>query len=235
MLFVCVGLALGLTGCGKAPAPKRAIPVAPREDGGSSGAGTGRRQEKGFVFPRDEGGKQLAEILPPRARIAPWREKHAEPKYPATPPALERPELWIPLDFQHDGLVRMPAAPAAKSPQPPLPPDEDPLLRYSSSVAPPRRQLLPAGPRVRLPALNLPPLGTALAEPVLDLTSLVDPTTLFSTTQALKTQPPARLDPVPFQRRNLPDPFTNSQAEQLGKVLPENTSPQSPGMNPARP
>src|SRR5207237_9578880 len=114
-------------------------------------------------------GKLVAEALRPSdtAGALPWLGYEGQRRRPG-PRFLEQPDLPLPPD---PGVL--PRAPAVATRQPvrprPLPADP-PLARNRRAPVPPRREQLPSGPLVRLPApdvnqpVPLPVLARALPD-----------------------------------------------------------------------
>jgi hypothetical protein len=156
----------------------------------------------------------LAEILLPGGGKA--NGSGPVPMLPArkTPTQIERPVL--PLT---SGQVLPPAPPKpdARIVRPRILPEELPLVRNFSQPAVPEATTMPTEALVRLwswdvnEPLPLPILGTGHR----DRASLDDPSLTASVAATLAKHHPERIQPVPFQAVNLPDPFEHTHAIRL--------------------
>jgi hypothetical protein len=246
-----VRLYLVLAGCGMvilAGCGKRVTSVEAQEQAAEAQQGASAEQiSKGaapksapsdasgpFRFPRDSGGKLLAELLPTPERLPPFEKLSSlEPRSFAVPDKIGKPEVDL---LPNEGsLPRAAAGPDSRPVQPRLLADDAPLTRNSFDLAAPDQAYLPARTGVRVPSpdvnktLDVP----ILAQEVPDRASLDDPTTEASTALSLAAVMPQRATQAPFQRVNLPDPFENSQAVKLRQFPDEDKAP--PGIAPAPP
>jgi hypothetical protein len=229
--FLAIAAAVGLTSCGRSPAPPAAVatpvvavidpsdsmkpnepPAAkaePLADGGS------------FPFPDDTGGKALAKSLAPAA----------PPRMPAGVPVVPR-ERKLPAFLDAPGPVlpdaansppRLALAPIKDVRPLPLPDRVPPDL---GGVVPdlPARPEVPTGSLVRIPARDvsqpaeLPPLSP---KPVADRAPLTDPTAEFTAASVISPGLPLRTAPAGFVRLNLPDPFENAGAAKVRTPVTE--------------
>ena len=232
-IYLLLGcLVLGLAGCSKRSSSLSLRSQAAANsvtEGGSAEAAA--EPDEGFAFPKDQGGQLLAELLTPAGSTAPARAPRSKPLHWQAAAVVERPELRLPLTSTPAGLPQAALTPAARPVRPRLLPDDPPWSRSSLDPASlPERQDLPAGPRVRLPGLDVeqPVTVPILANPVVDKASLDDPTASFSATAAMVSQLLER-SAVPFVRFTLPDPFEHSQTVRLRTPPPEEQTPSSPG------
>jgi hypothetical protein len=185
---------------------------------------TSERDGSSFAFPADKGGKLLARELPPPQQV-PSPEVPVRPRsLPTFPRGFDRPDLPLPPSLSD--MPRPPAGTASvvKRPQQVL---DEPFPTGHDSLTPPETPLLPAGAGVRLPSpdATLPVPLPLLAQPQTDRASLDDPTVEASLLAALSEVPPLRVNPAPFQRLALPDPFEHRETVRLRVPLAEETSP----------
>jgi hypothetical protein len=177
-----------------------------------------------FTFPADKGGKLLAKELPPPQQV-PSPEQPTRPRsLPTFPRGFDRLELPLP-----PSLSDMPQPPARtasvmKRPQQIL---DEPFPTGHDSLTPPEMLPLPAGAGVRLPSPDVtqPVSLPILAQAQTDRASLDDPTVEASLLAALSELPPLRLNPAPFVRLALPDPFEHRETVRLRVPLAEETTP----------
>ncbi len=241
--FVAVGCcAAGLSGCARDSA---AINRAVRDETEAHTVAVARAENaraeappargEPFRFPADRGGQLLGQLLTPPAR---WDADAAAPltkrELPAAP-GVGRPEL--PLADNQAGLPRPPLAVKAPPVRPHAPPEATPFTGYAAVPVAPSAHFFAAGAPIRLasPDVNTPPPLPALGHATADRVPLEDPTTDDSLRAALSARTPARAEPAPFARYNLPDPFENAQAIRLKTLPPEESHPSSSTPRPPQP
>jgi hypothetical protein len=188
---------------------------------------------EGFEFPKDKGGQELAKSLPAGVGVTLLPDSPARPR-PHTPPR-SLTDLSLPLSPVEVGPAR---PPAVKSPPPPRPgkvKEDAPLIGYLGSPQTPVADPLPTGALARAPSPDVaaPPAPPVLGQPTSDRAPLDAPTAEASREAALAAQPPARTNPTPFQKNNLPDPFENRQTGRLRTPPPEDPTPTA--SRPAKP
>jgi hypothetical protein len=172
-----------------------------------------------FAFPEDQGGKLLADLLPPPHRDPPRSMKGSPRSRHAAPPrALEHPELAPALGLPPLPRARVGPGPAMSRPRPLL---DEALPIETGLRALPEQPNVSGGPGIRLPSPDVSePIPLPLfAQPQPDRAPLEDPSTEASTAAALAEGPPARSTPVPFLRLSLPDPFEHRAAVRLPAAL----------------
>jgi len=184
-----------------------------------------RGADEEFRFPDDLGGRWLAKLLPPPAQMPLPPEAPSGPRRWLAPAALEKPDL--PLPPQQASPARLPVAWTAAVLSPRPLPEETGLTGQKSDPEPPKGQELPAGPRVRLPVVdvNQPVPLPVLAQPLPDRAPLDDPTSEVSLAGALKAAPPVRNLPASFLRLVLPDPYEHRNAVRTRTPLAEEPTP----------
>lgn len=173
--------------------------------------------------------KLLAEQLAPGGTR--WTQPLSGPRQPPPPQNLERTE--VPPPKVAADTQRLGAVPVQKGPRPHPLPEGLPLTYHQRDPAVPQVILLPIGPRVQVAArdVNEPlPLPRLAIRPV-DSTPMDDPTSAASTAAALQASPPQRINPAPFVRLMLPDPFEHRGT--LGFPRPD-TDSQPPAPAPVR-
>jgi hypothetical protein len=227
-LMVSGLLGLGLLGSNRWPGFDQAKDPSAEEGGGETNGA-------GFSFPADRGGKLLSQLLPPSEKEV------GRPLVPASEPrrfpdldSRKRPEA--PLTPPQPELPRALALPPARPVRPRTLPEEAPLARTWSALAPPENPRLPASTGVRLPSPNpdQPAPVPVLAQPRSDRGFVNHPTADFSTTMALTAPLPERTRPVPFVRLVLADPFEHYQTVQLKTPPPEEQIPSAVTRLPGR-
>jgi hypothetical protein len=141
---------------------------------------------------------------PARMTTQPLRLPEAPlPKANPAPPALPRPAAKV------------------SSPRPPR--EDSPLAHSFGQPEPPQVMQLPSEPLVRLwqpdvqEPVPLPILGTA----VRDRASLADPSLEASVAATQRPVAVSRVQPVPFQPMNLPNPFEHAEAVRLQRTFEE--------------
>jgi hypothetical protein len=211
---ICVPLALSAA-CGR----RSAAIVSPGADLASAvdaapqviapdqqAAREGGESNSGFRFPPDRGGKFLEEILAPPPKLPPPDAGSAAPSrlrsasldldaraLPLPPVEAERPR---PAQRRNAGSAR----PTALAEEVPL--DVGGVARSQLPDFPAQKRARIPSPDVNEP-IALPRLG--LRQP--DGMPGEDPTAEFSLQAALAAPWPARTQPAPFTRTNLPDPY----------------------------
>ena len=220
--FLLIAAVLGLTSCGRSPAPQATIavdepsdsmkvaepvqPVAkndPPPDGGT------------FVFPDDAGGKALAKTLPPSVPPTMPISTPLTPRERKLPEFLNAPTP--PLPDAASSPPRLALAPRREPRPVPLPDRVPPDL---GGVIPdlPVRPEVPTGSLTRTAGRDLsqpaelPPLSP---KPVADRAPLADPTIEFTAASVINPTLPLRTEPTGFVRINLPDPFENVDAAKV--------------------
>lgn len=220
--FLQIAAVVGLTSCGRSPAPpatividepsdsmKVAEPVQPaaKNDPPADG-GT-------FAFPDDAGGKALAKTLPPSAAAPMPASVPVTPRERRLPAFLEAPTP--PLPAAASSPPRLALAPLTPSRPVPLP-DRVPLDLGGVIPDLPARREVPTGPLTRTEGRDmskpaeLPPLSP---KPVADRASLADPTGEFTAASVVSPTLPLRTVPTGFVRINLPDPFENADSAKV--------------------
>jgi hypothetical protein len=159
-----------------------------------------------------------------------------EPQVMPPSAAVERPTPPLP-----PAAVNPPHLPPSKAPPAARPaplPEESPLLSSRIASVPPQiHQHFPASERVRTPApdpnqtVALPILGQATP----DRASLDDPTADLSLATVLAAPMPARSNPAPFLRLNLPDPYEHRRAARIGSLPADEPMMPSVVSKPPRP
>jgi len=167
--------------------------------------------------------QRLIELLAPGAK-APIAAIPSGLPPRAAPRSLENPDA--PLKSTE---FPPPAPPkvAGKPVQPRVLPEETPLVRNFNQPEAPQVVALPTAPLLRLwsPDVNEPLPLPILGNHVRDRASLADPSLEASVAATQAKLNPARIDPVPFQPQNLPDPFEHHQAVRLRNPLDESSQP----------
>lgn len=181
--------------------------------------------KEGFEFPKDKGGQELAKLLPAGVGVTLPPEPLSAPQPRTAPHALT--DLSLPLSRAEVGPAQLPSA---KSPPPPRPgrvKEDVPFIGYLGSPQTPVSEPLPTGVLVRVPSpdVTAPLAPPVLGQPTIDRAPLDDPTTEASREAALAAQLPARVNPVPFQKNSLPDPFENRQTGCVRTPPPEDPAP----------
>lgn len=181
------------------------------------------------AFPENAEGKLLIEQLKPREIGVPTRHSRANPLSVAPPRRVVQPEP--PLPPSRSELPRGALARADKPVRPQLLPGDPPLAREQIKPALPEKIFLIAGPPVRLRSEDverMQPLPFLSDRPAADRASSADPTANFSKARALTTKAPARAEPAPFLRIDLPDPFRDRIEVRLLVPPMDSSSPSSP-------
>jgi hypothetical protein len=239
-------LAAGLAGCGKrvsftsdAEGGVEASAEGGQAEGGKPGraGGGGSGAGGGFRFPAGPGGKQLADLLTPSEKISPPSDRSTPgPLRFSPPPTLEKMEPPLPPNMAD--VPRLPLEPLSPPLRPRLLPEEPPLYRVRLEAAGPQRLGLPAGILVRVPSpdVDRPVPLPVLAQESPDRAPLDDPTGEASVALALEALIPQRVNPAPFLRLTLPDPFEHSEVVRLRTPPPEAPTPpgEPPKLLPAR-
>ncbi len=193
---------------------------------GSGPQVTTETAKEGFPFPKDRGGKLLADLLPPSEQLPSLPSDHPSgPRRFAPPPTLERTEL--PLPPSQAVLPRPRGGMTLHSSRPPALREELPLADYRGEPLPPQRPQLAAGPRFRewSPDLSQPLPLPVLGRKQLELAPVDDLTAEVSLAAALTTLALQRGKPAPFLRLTLPDPFEHRHAVGFRKELTEQPTP----------
>jgi hypothetical protein len=240
LLLSLAGLLLALGGCSRS-----AVVVAPAvvaEQPARPPAPEGPQEESkpeppaadGFPFPNDEGGDLLGKLLTPSAGPAPGEEGDGPRRF-ARPPAARTPEP--PLPPTEADVVRLPVDRPATAPRPGPVPEGPPLADFRDTVPPPEPGRLAVGKRMRVPSedMNRPVPLPLLGRPAPDRAPLDDPTADASLAAALAAPVPERTTPAPFVKRTLPDPFENRLAIRLPARPPEEAVPVAAAPRPPKP
>jgi hypothetical protein len=196
--------------------PERSPPLPSKEpDGGELS-----------VFASDFGSKLLAERLPPTESLPGLAsDKKSERLHFPTPDSLNGLKLRVPPSQALMPSSRL-ALPPAKVHGQPLP-EGVPLAYNRAEPLIPERAQLPAGELVHVASVDLSaPLPLPImASPVSEPLTSDDATNEFSLSAALAATPPARLNPAPFLRLSIPDPYEHHAAARLARSLPELWAP----------
>jgi hypothetical protein len=179
---------------------------------------------EGFRFPDDRGGALLAKVLPPSLERSALDERRAAPKRKPAPPSLEAPLAALP-----PAVVELPRA-ALDLKRPPLRPRlvQEETLGAGPEPVLPQGQTFATGTRLRLPSVDVnvpPPLPALTQGPVPDRASLDDPTADAAGAAVLAAPLPERINPAPFQRLAVPDPYENRRVLQVEAMPPERNDP----------
>jgi hypothetical protein len=190
--------------------------------GSASASDTETKKDEGFRFPGDQGGQLLSKLLAPSA---PPPDDRSKKQPTAGPGAIEHPRLPPPQIVAN--MPRIPDEPSSRKLQPGSVPEEFPLSDYHGTPRPPHGQFLPAGELIRLATIdvNLAIPLPVLARPVANRASLDDPSLDTSKEAALSATMPARTQPAPYFRADLPNPFEFREAIQSKTILEENPMP----------
>ncbi len=232
LLLSAAGLVAASAGCGRRVASPTQVAVA--ETDSDPAAHSAAEDGPPFHFPNDAGGALLAKALPPTDLLGPSGEPGAAGPRRLPPPAgLTVPPLPLP-----PSLAPPPLAPAEHN-RKPLEPrlvTEETLGLDLADPEPPQPRRFVVGDRVRLPSadVNQPPPLPILARPTPDRASLDDPTGDASTAAALAASMPHRVNPVPYFRVTLPDPFADRVPLRL-PAPPEAASPRTGTVHPPTP
>lgn len=208
---------------GKSPRGSEKIKPEPKEAAqDKSDPGTPKTMPGDFTFTPDQLGKRLAKYLPPEQ--ASIKTPDQNPKRPAGPDWLERPEVAMPA-FQ--GMPIKPTSPRRPALQPVNPREDVPGVNETTTANLPEPVKLPSGPLARQPGVDLEgPLPLPiLAQPTPDRASLGDPSLEASLVAALINVLPTRTLPVPFMAFNLPNPFEFHGSANLRTPPPEEPLP----------
>jgi hypothetical protein len=222
LLLSCV--AFGLAGCGKQTATvlpavateKTKETVAVQGPGISQDAKPPKDEKPAEVIKPvvgDEQSSGLLELLRPGEKLA-TRTKPA-PKQQPGPAFLDCPELPLPLCELP--LPHLPTQSKNQEVKPKTVASEPPLASDFSNPIPPQRTRLPSGNRITTPGpdFSQPPPLPILARPQSDREPLTDPSLEASTQAALAASLPVRINPAPFLRLNLPDPFEHAYVSRM--------------------
>jgi hypothetical protein len=177
------------------------------------------------VLPADRGSALLLELLAPSGKGHGRLDAAMSPKRPFIRDMNE--PLWLlPVSTNLPSLPRELGMPTKKQ-RPAQLPEPLPLFDQLASPRLPEAQHLLVGPRLRMPSpdVNQPPPLPILAHQVLDRTSLDDPTLDASLAMALALAPPIRVNPAPFLRLVLPNPFEHRETGRLRQPPPEDSTP----------
>jgi hypothetical protein len=222
----CCCLLLSVSGCGRSAvvvAPEVPAADLPAERVVRAQAGESEGEATRFPFPEDRGGALLARVLSPTETAAPQEERRTSG--PTRSPAPRRLELPAsPLPPGDASLPRLPLERSKRMIRPRLVVEE--TLDGWADPVPPAGQKLYAGERAREVSedANRPAPLPILAQPVADRASLDDPTADASLAAVTSGALPRRLQPAPFLRLVLPDPYENRRP--LGVAAPaEDTAP----------
>jgi hypothetical protein len=188
-------------------------------------------QGSGFSFPNDKAGRLVAELLRPSEEA--FAARSAGPKSLRALSWLEHPE--VPLPPCTGQFLRSAPAPVARPARPRALPEELPLTHTRADGRLPEKVELPAGSRIKVPALDVkqPPPLPILAQPVPDRGPLGDPSGPASLKAALAAAAPVRTAPAPFDRPSIPDPFEHRQTVRL--ATPPAEAPAPPQVLPPTP
>lgn len=239
-MLVCL-VTIGTSGCGKQAAvigqgnEVQAEAASPDKETGKDTEGKGN-PGTGFVFPPDSDSLFRDRLVPPADKTTLEQpNQRLVPRPMPTPRYLERPELPVPAVSPELPSLPLPTSAVAVRPHPLA--EEPPLSRSFELPVAPGAEELPAGARVRLPGVDidqpvpLPLLGQQQPEPLAGM----DPTAEFSQAAALAAPLPDRVNPAPFLRLNLPDPFEHSHTVQLRQPPVEDSTPSASAQRPPRP
>jgi hypothetical protein len=179
---------------------------------------------KEAAVPKDKGSKLVADLLRPADKSL---VDELSKKRLSGPALLERPEIAAPA---YKGLPPKLAVKADGKAVRPKPAAEG--IPFSGYFADPQ---LPAVVKLEgtalvkwpMPDPNQPAPLPILAQQRPDRAPLTDPTADASIDAALSGIIPARDNPAPFLRINLPDPFENRQTIKVRNPLPEDPTPQT--------
>lgn len=163
-----------------------------------------------FRLPADEGGKLLAQVLPPTRRPGVLRN----PSRPA-PPAAPLPrftEPAMPLTLSAGDVARYPVRPRRDGVRPEFQLDEG-LGDLFAPLTVPREPSFATDQRTRIETqdVSIPPPLPVLATMVPDRVPLDDATVEASTAAVLAAPLPARTTPAPFVKQSVPEPYENRQ------------------------
>lgn len=221
---LCFSLATVVAGCSRATERTPLPIVSVRVDVAAETA-----DPTGVAFAQDEGGRLALERLAAGRGDAlapvpfvesprPWRTARLErlPMLPdgaieAPPVALNLTGAGVLATRTHAALDVPPLAMGDKAPSPALP-------------------VLPIAPKIRVESpdpLKFPAPMTP-ARPPEPLLPAVDPTDNTSRQAALAVIGVLRVEPAPFVRLTIPDPFENLKAVQLRSTPPEPIEPAAP-------
>jgi len=236
LLTGCVGLA----GCARSSvAVNPGLTEAPANPAAVNALGVAQAEKPvpgdRFAFPADKGGKALDELLRPPQKLSVDLKIAPGPKPLVAPPSVERPEPALPAN--QATLPQAKLTPKAPPLRPHMLAEAAPLTGYRNDPPPVVRQEFTPGALVRLPSrdVNQPLPLPILAHPGIDRAPLDDPSAEESLKAVLAATMPVRMNPAPFARRNLPDPFENSQTVRLRALPPEEPNPASGPLRPPKP
>lgn len=169
-------------------------------------------EKNSFSFPDDAGGALLVRVLTPKPIETMRAEVNESPRRSRSPSAMKPPAL--PLPPSSASLPRLPDE-GSRLPLRPRLLVEEHLDGFPDSPALPQQPSLPAGARVRVPAIdaNEPIPLPILSRPVPERASLEDPTLEASSAAALSASIPARTSKAPFLKLTLPDPYDHRRSE----------------------
>jgi hypothetical protein len=164
-----------------------------------------------FIFPDDDGGKLLAQLLPPKQPRSGSLHQSKSTSRKSFAVTFQLPSL--PLPSSEAALPRLPEKGKTNATYPRLILDEvsGTLPEVPSPSAPPQ----PTGGKVRVasPDANKPISLPILATAVMERASLEDPTLDISTAAALAAPLPARTGKAPFLKLTIPDPYDGRRNE----------------------
>jgi hypothetical protein len=188
--------------------------------------------KEGFRFPDDKGGELLGRLLQPSVDGSALKERAQAPRRLPGPTSLEAPALALP-----PAQVSVPRA-ALEPKRPALQPRLvlDDALDGDGAPSLPEVRTFFTGEKTKDTTgldVNRPPPLPVLGQPTPDRASLEDPTIDESIQAAVAATVPLRVNPVPFQRQSIPDPFENYNPVRLSDPSPEDsTPPVGPARNP---
>ncbi|HTU94177.1 MAG TPA: hypothetical protein VMF69_29125 [Gemmataceae bacterium] len=228
------GLLLALLGCSRS-----AVVVIPEEPSRADEPAVKKTVARGqaeepernsFTFPDDAGGVLLAKVLPPKATETVWPQRSEAPRRSSASAFMKPPAL--PLPPSHAAPPRLPEE-GRRTPLRPRLLLEETLDGLADTPVLPQELSLPAGVRVRVPAIDVnQPIPLPIqSRPVPERASLEDPTLATSTAAALAAPIPSRSSKAPFLNLTLPDPYHRRRGEvpapEESKEFPLGT-PQTP-------
>jgi hypothetical protein len=180
---------------------------------------------KGYSFPDDPGGQELAVKLPPRFRANTVEFPAAGKVARKVPAVVVNPSLLAPLTRME--LPRLPQGATTSSLQPGAVPEDAPLADHTAMPELPASPALATGVPLRIDEEGMD--GTIAVPPVIQPAAIaaatVDPTRDSSWKAALAGPLPPRDAAAPFVRRNLPDPFEHRRTGELRPTPAESADP----------
>lgn len=176
-------------------------------------------------YPDDRAGKLLRELLSPTPRLPTLAAVPPEPRRMLPSRIIESPEPAIP-----SAQVMPPRARSEGQARPVFPrplPEGLPLAHFQRDPLPPQRVDFPTGERVRVASRDVtePVALPRLTVRPVDATPSDDPTAAASTAAALSAAPPQRVNPAPYLRLALPDPFEHRDVVRLPRPNTDHLPP----------